>query len=392
MDLSISEFAQRSGVSPHALRHWHQQGILLPAVVDAKTGYRTYTSDQLGQARLVYWLRQASFSLPMIRMLLDTDTPPALEQLLRTHISHLREEARQKNEVAQAVEGLLKQMAGKASSALNTEWMPSLPTRLDRLIIAFVGIQGGVGRTPLAVSTASMLHALGLPVTLVEASPYGDGALYWSRIAQAIGDPLPYPVVPMKSLEDIPDNTHIVFDSSSRIEDFFAVSEIANKLILCTRFTNLADLDTCINHGLSRLINKGFELSSSCFGVVGTNVPTIESVIGSQDPDMEYELGWQIESWQSYLEIMDACKDKLEHSSIPFLGVVPYSETHRLAMFTSPLDFRDHYHALGDFLGIRHMPLPQPPSKYVQNLKIKSEEVFKFLRKSRNDRSYDIYI
>ncbi|WP_043804761.1 MerR family DNA-binding transcriptional regulator [Deinococcus gobiensis] len=56
MDLSISEFAQRSGVSPHALRHWHQQGILLPATVDAKTGYRAYTPDQLGQARPVHSL------------------------------------------------------------------------------------------------------------------------------------------------------------------------------------------------------------------------------------------------------------------------------------------------------------------------------------------------
>lgn len=57
MHLSIGEFAQRSGVSPHALRHWHQQEILLPATVDAKTGYQIHTPDQL-DLRLKRIIRQ----------------------------------------------------------------------------------------------------------------------------------------------------------------------------------------------------------------------------------------------------------------------------------------------------------------------------------------------
>ncbi|WP_083847420.1 MerR family DNA-binding transcriptional regulator [Deinococcus gobiensis] len=52
----MSAFAQRSGVSPHALRHWLQQGILLPATMGANTGYRVYTPDQFGQARPVHSL------------------------------------------------------------------------------------------------------------------------------------------------------------------------------------------------------------------------------------------------------------------------------------------------------------------------------------------------
>jgi hypothetical protein len=43
--MSISTFAQRSRLSPTALRLYDEMGLLPPARVDAVTGYRFYEAD-----------------------------------------------------------------------------------------------------------------------------------------------------------------------------------------------------------------------------------------------------------------------------------------------------------------------------------------------------------
>lgn len=49
---SVGRFAQLSGLSIHALRHYDDVGLLEPAVVDADTGYRRYRRGQIPRARL----------------------------------------------------------------------------------------------------------------------------------------------------------------------------------------------------------------------------------------------------------------------------------------------------------------------------------------------------
>jgi hypothetical protein len=56
--LSIGEFARRSRLSLKALRLSDEMGWLLPARVDAGSGYRYYEVGQLERARLVAALRQ----------------------------------------------------------------------------------------------------------------------------------------------------------------------------------------------------------------------------------------------------------------------------------------------------------------------------------------------
>lgn len=55
--MTIGEFAARSSLSPKALRGYDELGLLVPDRVDPDTGYRWYTADQLGRARLVALLR-----------------------------------------------------------------------------------------------------------------------------------------------------------------------------------------------------------------------------------------------------------------------------------------------------------------------------------------------
>lgn len=65
--LTTGAFARESGLSRKALRVYEGDGVLLPAAVDAGTGYRYYAREQLATARLVARLRQIDMPLARVR-------------------------------------------------------------------------------------------------------------------------------------------------------------------------------------------------------------------------------------------------------------------------------------------------------------------------------------
>jgi PPM family protein phosphatase len=65
--MSSGEFALASGLSRKALRLYDELGLLTPARVDPRSGYRFYAAAQLEQARLVAWLRRLGMPLATIR-------------------------------------------------------------------------------------------------------------------------------------------------------------------------------------------------------------------------------------------------------------------------------------------------------------------------------------
>src|ERR1700684_984958 len=59
MDLmTIGAFAERSRLSPKALRLYDRLGLLPPVRTDPVSGYRFYSEDQVAHARLVALLRR----------------------------------------------------------------------------------------------------------------------------------------------------------------------------------------------------------------------------------------------------------------------------------------------------------------------------------------------
>ncbi len=86
----IGAMARASGLSVSALRFYDGAGVLVPAVVDARSGYRYYTPDQLGPARLVAGLRRVGMPLAGIREVLDRRADPAaVDALLAGHLRRL---------------------------------------------------------------------------------------------------------------------------------------------------------------------------------------------------------------------------------------------------------------------------------------------------------------
>jgi DNA-binding transcriptional MerR regulator len=72
------------GLSVPALRHYDEVGLLAPADVDPRTGYRRYERSQLGRARRIRALRVVELPLEEVRLVLD-GSPLRVKETLEAH-------------------------------------------------------------------------------------------------------------------------------------------------------------------------------------------------------------------------------------------------------------------------------------------------------------------
>ena len=94
-ELSIGEFARWSRLPVSTLRYYHEIGVLLPARVDASSGYRYYESDQLETASLISDLRQIGMPPSEIAAVTGGgDLSAALEAHRRRLVSEMEDRER----------------------------------------------------------------------------------------------------------------------------------------------------------------------------------------------------------------------------------------------------------------------------------------------------------
>jgi len=80
MDLmTIGAFAERTRLSPKALRLYDRLGLLSPARTDQSSGYRFYSEQQVDEARLIALLRRVGMPLPLIADVLAKPPADAVE-------------------------------------------------------------------------------------------------------------------------------------------------------------------------------------------------------------------------------------------------------------------------------------------------------------------------
>ena len=86
--LAIGAVARASGLPVTALRFYDGAGVLVPAFVDPRTGYRRYAPSQVAVARLVARLRRVGMPLDSVRALLAGAEPgPVLD----AHLARLED-------------------------------------------------------------------------------------------------------------------------------------------------------------------------------------------------------------------------------------------------------------------------------------------------------------
>lgn len=74
---TISMFARAVGLSPSALRQYGESGLIAPAAVEERTGYRYYGIDQQQRAIWIRRLRDAGLRLERIRSVFESDSAEA---------------------------------------------------------------------------------------------------------------------------------------------------------------------------------------------------------------------------------------------------------------------------------------------------------------------------
>ena len=80
--LKIGEFSRLCRVTVRALRHYEKIKLLVPEIIDYRTGYRYYSVRQMQKAMNIVRLKGLGFSLEEIRTMYDSQTQrPSIEML-----------------------------------------------------------------------------------------------------------------------------------------------------------------------------------------------------------------------------------------------------------------------------------------------------------------------
>lgn len=110
--LTIGTFARAVGLTPSALRHYDECGLLPPAEVDDATGYRYYTPDLARRARLVAQMRDAGLSIETMRSVLGSSDGTARAVLQRI----LEDETARSARTSQLLAGVLHDLEAAENS------------------------------------------------------------------------------------------------------------------------------------------------------------------------------------------------------------------------------------------------------------------------------------
>jgi len=121
--LSIGRFADATGLTVKALRHYDEIGLLVPARVDPESRYRYYDAAQVEPAVTIRRLRALELPLDEIRALLEADGE-TLRDRLAAHGYRVAEEVRDKHSLLIELTALVE--SGGEHVAVDVRAVPEL--------------------------------------------------------------------------------------------------------------------------------------------------------------------------------------------------------------------------------------------------------------------------
>jgi DNA-binding transcriptional MerR regulator len=87
--LSIGDFSRATHLTVKTLRHYHESGLLEPAQIDTRTGYRRYTTEQIQVAQIIRRFRDLDMPLNEIRAVLSAPDVQKRNELIAAHLRRL---------------------------------------------------------------------------------------------------------------------------------------------------------------------------------------------------------------------------------------------------------------------------------------------------------------
>jgi len=123
--LPIGAFSRATLISANALRAYHESGLLAPAVIDARTGYRGYRVTQIGDAAVIRDLRALDVPLAQIREVLAARDPAVTHRILAAHQERMRDQLARTEQILGTVTELLTDPAAVTRLAVTERVLPA---------------------------------------------------------------------------------------------------------------------------------------------------------------------------------------------------------------------------------------------------------------------------
>jgi DNA-binding transcriptional MerR regulator len=162
--LSIGDFARATQMSVKMLRHYHQIGLLEPADVDAGTGYRRYTTEQIPTAQVIRRFRGVDMPLERIRAVLEAPDLPQRNRLISEHLDVLQDGLAQTQAAVASLQALLNAPASGSVGEISFRYVDETPAAAisDAVSMEDVGTwyQGAIGEL-YATLAAQAVHDAG---------------------------------------------------------------------------------------------------------------------------------------------------------------------------------------------------------------------------------------
>ena len=110
--LTVGDFSRATHLSVKTLHHYHQVGLLEPAMVNPDTGYRYYSPGQIPTAQVIRRLRDLEMPVADVKAVLAAPDAHARNALIAAHLDRLEAGLAQTRAAVESLRNLLQPPAG----------------------------------------------------------------------------------------------------------------------------------------------------------------------------------------------------------------------------------------------------------------------------------------
>lgn len=168
--LAIGVFAKLTHLSVKTLRHYHDVGVIVPAVVDPRSGYRRYSTRQVGPAHLVRRLRALDMPLADVARVLDAPDEMSRNQEILEFLKRMDDRLAAHRSAVESLRALLSEPA--ADPEVTLRYAPPIHS---------VARTADVDRAQISGWCAETFPALYEAIDRCGAHPVGHGGALYSH-------------------------------------------------------------------------------------------------------------------------------------------------------------------------------------------------------------------
>jgi DNA-binding transcriptional MerR regulator/effector-binding domain-containing protein len=180
--VAIGEFSRLTHLTVKTLRHYHEQGLLVPYAIDGQSGYRRYSVEQVPTALLVGRLRALDMPLAEVRRVVECADIGERDAVIADHLERMERELDRTRAIVTSLRDLL---SGTDPLQIRRQRIPDLTV---------VAVTDRVDRADVGAWCQRTFTSLYTDLMAAGGSPAGPGGALYSEqfFTEAVGDVTAY--------------------------------------------------------------------------------------------------------------------------------------------------------------------------------------------------------